>query len=95
MKTQIIHMSDDYDSLKAGHDYKLTVPGRTHIGNHDRRQARFTDEQTGETFTLWAWQVEHAMLRGMMHKVTEPVSDAMHAPVVEKLCHSTSSNYIY
>lgn len=91
MKTELIHMSDDYDVLKAGHDYYMRTLARA----QQRKCVRFTDTQTGDTVSLWPWQVEHAMTRGKMHKVTEPVSDAMSAPIVSKLCHSTDTRYIY
>lgn len=73
--------------LKAGHVYDVDVLGRF---------AQFTDRApNGPTISLYKHEVERALGKGELVPYDDTQSDAMHAKVVGKLCHSLATRYIY
>lgn len=86
MKPLTYKAQDNVEGLVAGLIYDTAVLGRF---------IQFTDRVGGKTLSLYKHEVERAVAKGMLVEYDNTQSEAMHAEVVTKLCHSLATRYIY
>lgn len=89
-KPRVAEIIESFDQFHAGdvcHVVQLKRPGLN---------VKLTVQRTGKTYSLYAWQIAHAMKRGYMRFVMEdPAKASWHCEVADKLCHRTDSGCIY
>lgn len=73
--------------FEAGHVYKCTTTSA--------RKLTFQDCATGHSFTVYKAEFQLATAHGKLVEYDTTQSEAMHAEVVTKLCHSLATRYIY
>lgn len=73
--------------FEAGHIYQCTTTST--------RKLTFRDTKTGHSFTVYKTEFQLAQQHGKLVEYDDTQSEAMHAAVVSKLCHSLATRYIY
>ena len=90
MKTQskplAYKVHDVCDCLSVGDVYTTVLDGRL---------LSMTNVRTGVTVHVYPYIIAHAMCRGAVTVYDTTQSNAMHAPIVGKLCAVLASHYIY
>lgn len=87
---QLVKIIEAFDHLQAGEVYKMVVLKRGGLN------VKLTHPTNGNTFSLYSWQIQHALSRGKIRIVgADEGTDHMQGELVNKLCHHGASGYLY
>ena len=87
---QYVKILEAFDHLTAGDVYKMVTLKRSGLN------VKLTHVKNGNTFSLYSYQIAHALARGKIRIVgADSGTDHMQGELVNKLCHHSPDGYLY